>query len=57
MDQTALNLIPAIMRAAAGAVVQRGERKLRQPIPMNTAGLPLTRIHIGGIYFCSSPLA
>ena len=46
MDRTALNLIPAIMQAVAGVVVQRVERKLRQPIPMNSPGLPLTGIHI-----------
>jgi hypothetical protein len=34
------------MQAVAGVVVQRVERKLRQPIPMNSPGLPLTGIHI-----------
>jgi hypothetical protein len=34
------------MRAVAGVVVQRVERKLRQPIPMNSPGLPLTGFHI-----------
>ena len=46
MDRTALNLIPAIVQAVAGVVVQRVERKPRQPIQMNSPGLPLTGIHI-----------
>src|SRR5262245_31602515 len=55
MDRTALNLIPAIVLAVAGVVVQRVERKLRQPIPMNSPGLPLTGIHIWRlIHGCAS---